>query len=330
MTSKSKTVLDIAIGYEKCQDDIDRVMDGAKKNGLKEQRNSFPLRPSGALKPDLDLYLELVNYYKPGTIPRNKMDGRVYILLESGHVLEDFIVEQYNRVHKVTSTNQKVMYGTVKEPDGKIRELSGEYDLTFIDTETGEEMLGDSKTSADFAFKMSKPASMNPAFPKEEHIAQLNLYMHSKEFKDKGIKKARIIYYNKNNSDYDVYQFEYSEELALKTLLRFQRIMDMYIAGTPPKQEYYWGAHWKANYGSFRSYLHKDYKPKKEERNVIKVTDQEFYSISKGKNTDVIHNYAEKYGTNVIETDSGKSLYLSLTKTGLTVRLSDKKGFTTL
>ena len=69
--------------YEKMQDDIDVIMAGAKKHGEENQQKSFPLRPSGALKSDLDLYFDLVNYFKPETIPKDEMEGRVHILLES-------------------------------------------------------------------------------------------------------------------------------------------------------------------------------------------------------------------------------------------------------
>lgn len=327
----SKRVLGIDMPYEKMQDDIDGVMKGAKKNGEDNRQKSFPLRPSGALKSDLDLYFDLVNYFEPGTIPQDDMDGRVHILLESGHVLEDFIVDQFDRVHKVTERNERTTYGTVTMPDGTVRELSGEYDFTFIDSESGQEMLGDSKTTADYAFKMSqKENAMNPPLPKEEHFAQLNLYMHSEKFKKRNIKTARIVYYNKNNSDYDIYEFNYSEELALKTLDRFQRILDMYKVGQQPEQEYYWGHNWKAAYSAYRTYLHKQYKIKKQDRHIEKVSKEDFNSVTKGKMADCVYNYAKKYQTKMIKTEQGDSAYMSLTQKGLVVRVTSNDGFTTL
>jgi len=318
--------------YTKCNNDIEGVMKGAKKHGEDNQQKSFPLRPSGALKSDLDLYFDLVNYFEPGTIPKDDMEGRVHILLESGHVLEDFIVDQFDRVHKVTERNERVTYGSVTMPDGSTRELNGEYDFTFIDNNSGKEMLGDSKTASDFAFKATaKPMyGRPPALPKEEHLAQLNLYMHSEDFKKRGIDTARIVYYNKNNSDYDIYEFKYSEALALKTLARFQHILDMYKVGQAPEQEYFWGHHWKAAYGSYRTHLHKQYKVKKQDRHIITVSDDEFNAVTEGKMTQSIYNYAKTYQDKAIRTNSGKSAYMSLTQKGLVVRVTDKGGFTTL
>lgn len=320
--------------YTKVTSDIDGVLNLAKKAGEEEQKNSFPLRPSGALKSDLDLYFDLVNYFKPGTIPTDDMDGRVHILLKSGHVLEDFIVDNFGRVHKVTERNERTTYGAVTMPDGTTRDLDGEYDFTFIDSKTGEEMLGDAKTTATYAFEMSQkdPSRLQgpPPLPKEEHFAQLNLYMHSEKFKKRNIKKARIVYYNKNNSDYDIYEFSYSEQLALNTLARFQKIMDMYIAGTPPEQEYYWGHHWKASYGAYRTHLHKQYLTAKQDREVKTVSVEEFERVTGGSKAQSIYAFAKTFGTTRIETKDGKSAYMSLTQKGLNVRVTGAGGFTSM
>lgn len=320
-SDKFKTILDVSMRYKQVEKDNEKILSEAKKDGEANQQQSFPLRPSAALKPELDLYLDLVNYYEPNTIPKDDMDGRVHILLASGHHLEDFIVKQINRVHKVVDTNERVQYATIDGPDGPIP-LSGEYDLTFIDSDTGELMLGDSKTSSDYAFKRG--------LPKEEHFAQLNLYMHSREFKDKGIKKARLYYYNKNNSDYDTYEFEYNEKLALETIARFQKVMNMYMAKTPPAQEHFWGQHWKAAYGSYRTYLHADYKAKQAERIQISLTDIEFNAVVKRPKTEAIYLMATKYGNNILKSKSGDTAFLNLTTKGLVVRLTEKDGFTNL
>lgn len=328
----SKKVLDIDVDYTVKEQEVKEVYELAKEKAEKERKNSFPLRPSSALKPDLDLYLDLVNYFDPGTIPKDEMEGRVNILLESGHVLEDFIVEQYGRVNKITATNQKVTYATLDMPDGTTRDLEGEYDFTFIDKETGKEMLGDSKTSADFAFKATeKPMyGKGPALPKEEHFAQLNLYMHSPEFKKRGIDTARIVYYNKNNSAYFVTEFKYNEELAFATLDRFQKILDMYGRKEMPEQEHFWGHHWKATYGSYRTHLHKQYKAAKNEREILDVSETDFENVTSGPTAGCIYKYAKTYGTKRIKTQSGKSAYMSLTKGGLIVRVTGDKGFTKL
>ena len=321
MSSKKHTVLGVDMSYKQVTNDTDRILAAAKKHSEEtERKKSFPLRPSAALKSDLDLYYDLVNYYNPGTIAKDEMDGRVHILLASGHFLEDFVVEQINRVHEVVATNERVMYGEIDGPEGKIP-LKGEYDLIFKDCDTGELILGDSKTSSDYAFRRG--------LPKEEHFAQLNLYMHSDEFKQKGITKARLYYYNKNNSDYDTYEFEYSEQLALNTLKKFQNIMDMYINKTPPTQEYYWGHHWKAAYGSYRTVLHDKYNAAKSDRPLIDVNRDVFERYTNGPKAELIKKYAEKFGTAVIV--NGKSnAFLNLTQKGLVVRVMDKSGFTSL
>lgn len=326
----SKKILGIDMEYNNRAEDVENVYKFAYKNNQNLRKNTFPLRPSGALKSDLDLYFDLVNYYAPGTIPKDEFDGRVAILLESGHVLEDFIVEQYGRVHEIIDVNKRVTYGELSLPDGSIKELNGEYDFTFIDKDTGKKMLGDSKTSGDYAFRATEKPMYGrpPALPKEEHFAQLNLYMHSKEFKDQGIDTARIVYYNKNNSSYFVSEFKYNEELALKTISRFQDLIDAHHTQEQPEQEYYWGHHWKGKYSSYRTHLHDKYKLPKADREMVEVSDDEFNEVTKGSKAEAIYKFAKKYELKRIKTNSGKSCYLSLTKDGLNVRITDNSGFT--
>lgn len=331
MSYTSKDVLGIKIKTDRKEDDVNDVMLKAREHGEKNARKSFPLSPSAALKPDLDLYYDLVNHYNPGTIPKDSMEGRVHILLDSGHHLEDFIVNQYGRAHEILETNIRVPYGELRHENGDSVILRGEFDFTFIDKYSGEVMLGDAKTSSDYAFKASKSGLNNSPLPKEEHIAQLNLYMHSKYLQKQGVKTARIIYYNKNNSDYDVYEFEYSKELAEKTLEKFQRVFDLYLKRTEPPQEYFWGQHWKAAYGSYRTFLHKRFDVNKEDRKVAIVSNEKFTKMIEGTNSDIIKRVANEIGSNIIKTKDGKkSLYLNLTQRGLSVRLKNNSAFTEL
>lgn len=233
----------------------------------------FPLRPSSALKSERELYYGLINYYKPGSIAVNPIEGRNTMLLALGHALEKHFVEYIEKAFAVPYRNVRVVYGELKDKDGQSIPLSGELDFVIQNPESGELIIADSKSSADFPFKSG--------IPKDEHIAQINLYLHSPWAKERGIKRALIMYYNKNNSDLKAFEFTYSPELAEEVIAKFQRVLNAYNAGQVPAREHVFGLDWQAAYSSFKTHDNKEFETPVPERAVSNITESEIEDLDR-------------------------------------------------
>jgi len=316
-----KTILDRDIEVfqtKETQAAIDAVQDAAKllTAKLTADKNSFPLRPSSALKSMRDLYYGLVNYYKPNTIPTTAIEGRNCMLLNYGHATEKHLVEHIRGAFEVPYTSFKVEYGTVLTEKGtKPITLGGEGDL-IIRLKSGELVLGDSKSSASFPFRKNES--------KDEHIIQLNLYMHSQFCRDLKINRAWIWYYCKDNSELKIFEFYYDAALAQKTLDRFQKVHDMYEAGTLPPQEHILGVDWQASYSPYRDYEWKAYESRT--RPAIVLTEEQTKKLPTDKK-ELLRYVIVKYGCVTIMTHSGITLEAIKKGSQMFLNMTDADGF---
>jgi hypothetical protein len=286
----------------------ERIQEAAKIFAMNTQSkgNSFPLRPSSALKSDRDLYYGLVNYFKPGTIPVDPVEGRNAMLLSLGHAIETHFVEHIGRAFAVGNRNMRVTYGQVTMPDGTQYNLGGEFDFTITSTKTGETVIADSKSSAAFPFKGD--------LPKDDHIAQINLYLHSDWARERGINKAWIMYYCKNDSDIRIFEFAYNKEAAEAVIARFQAVLDSYKKGELPKRVHVLGSDWQAAYSSYRTYDNRSFLTPRHLRTVVKgELDEEL--DSKG----LVKRIAIEYDNQVVEAN-GRRYWLELGTTTLILK----------
>ncbi|MES1988104.1 MAG: hypothetical protein V4440_08760, partial [Pseudomonadota bacterium] len=81
------------------------------------------------------------------------------------------LVDALKSAFQVPYTAQKIIYGVIKDAGKADIVLGGELDFV-LKLPSGELVICDSKSSADFPFKRND-------LPKEEHVAQINLYLHS-------------------------------------------------------------------------------------------------------------------------------------------------------
>lgn len=319
MKTIRKTILDIDIDTHATNDTdsiVQKVQEAAKRltANIAVEKNSFPLRPSSALKPERDLYYGLVNYYKPGTIPVSDIEGRSCMLLSLGHVIEKHLVEFLRHAYKIPFTAQKITYGTITTKNGPIV-LGGELDF-IIELPSGELVLADSKSSADFPFKKEDVL-------KDSHVAQLNLYLHSDWCKSKNITRALTCYYNKNTSDLKVREFQYDERLATETVARFQRVHDAYEAGNVPKLQHILGIDWEAKYSMYRDYEWSAYKRSSSRSIVTDVDDSKFPRARK----DLLKHIIVNFGNSHVRTTTGKELYAEMVGDDMFLRETDSDGF---
>lgn len=214
----------------------------------KNDTPAFPLRPSAVLKPLRDLYYDLCNYYKPGSIPKSELEPRVKLIFEFGHRTEDLMMKLFGNAFSVEYAQHRVKYGELKDKDGNIIPLEGSID--WAAKLNGEYVICDSKSIGSFPFKTA---------PKEDNIAQMQLYMHSDWARSLNINKALLIYFNKDNSDIKVIEVVYDPRLARMLVIRLKRAFNYYKLGIVPPREYFAGCDWRADYSAYRDYDNQEF-----------------------------------------------------------------------
>ncbi len=307
-----KQLLKDAVSKAKVQGWVkDAILEGVTRHAATNKRSSFPLRPSSSTKSMRDLYYALCNYYKPGSIPIDSMDGRVHMLLDLGHAIESNLVKHIEKCDKfkVKEKNLRVSYGSIKDlRNGVDILLSGELD--FIIEHDGRLIVSDSKSAGDYGFKKE--------LIKEDHIAQINLYMHSDWARTNNVNTAWVWYYSKNDSDFRVVEFEYNAALAEATISRFQLAHDNYVQGTLPEREYVFGLDWQAKYSDYFSHDNAEFSTPFIKRSV--VTLDNIFDLPEDKK-ELIKYIATRHGNAVLSFhNSNKRLYLTKGVTGLILK----------
>jgi hypothetical protein len=262
----------------------DQLFEAVEKAYPKETRTSFPLRPSSALKPMRDLYYDLVNWKTPGTIPQNALEPRVKLIFEFGHVTEEILKRVCASTWKLENAQERVKYGEIQLPDNSFMDLEGAIDwtCTFNGLET---VLMDAKSIGEYPFKTA---------PKEDNIAQMQLYMHSTWARTKGINRAQLIYFNKNTCDIKVIEIPYDKELAEKLVLRFQETWKFFLEGMCPPREYLAGIDWRADYSSYRDYDNQEFTSEARSTEKVNTYAPEFKYAK-----DAVRFHVETYGSKI-------------------------------
>lgn len=328
-----KTILDIDIDTVTESDEllgvVAKIQAEAKAGTTKERtdKNSFPLRPSSALKSDRDLHYALLNYFKPGTIPVTEIEGRNCMLLQFGHAVEAHLVRFIEGAFEVPFKAQKINFGELqsqRNPKGgaganpaRLIDLGGELDFV-IKLPSGELVIADSKSSADFPFKKLD-------FLKEDHVAQINLYLHSDFAKQHGIKRAWVFYYNKNDSNLKIAEFSYDKRLAEATIARFQRILtNVENGGAVPLQHHVLGVDWQAAYSNFRDYDWREYETPVEGRQWLIGQTNLLPKAFKEK----LNAFVRTYGTKAVKFTDGTQMYAIKQGPTLVLKEVSADGFT--
>lgn len=291
---EEKKVMRARIYEEVDKEDIEKSLAGPPR---------FPLSPSACLKPARDLYYDLINYYSPGQIPKDPIEPRAKLLFENGYVVEDLLKKYVKKAYKVIGEQQYVSFGSV---EGVV--LGGSIDWA-IDID-GEIIICDSKSSGDFPFKQ---------VPKEENIAQMQLYMHSSWAREKNINRSILIYYNKNDSNIKCVEVPYNPKVAQELLDRFISVYICYKGGRLPKREFVLGVDWKANYSAYRTYDNVEFTEKLNERELASST-EDFRDL---EDKDFIRDHVLTYGNKIVDYKS-KKIYAYLKDNK--IKLAEYKG----
>ncbi len=249
----------------------------------------FPLRPSGCLKPMRDLYYDLVNYYEPGSIPKQEFEPRIKLIFQFGHITETLLKKLCSHNFNVEFEQQRVKYGELLDKDGTTIPLTGAIDWAMkLDVSSDKLTLVDAKSIGDFPFKKA---------PKEENIAQMQLYMHSDWGRANKVDSAILIYFNKNSSEIKCIEVPYDGQLATNLLKRLQLVWDYYKKGEVPPREYLAGIDWQADYSPYIDYDNREFSITPAQREVIRL--EEYFTPARYQK-DTIRTHAEKYGGAIV------------------------------
>lgn len=254
------------------------------------EKARFPLSPSQATKPLRDLYYGLTNYYKPGTIPQDPMDARVYLIFKHGYLIENMMRDYVAKAYPLKFEQQRVVIANFNDKE----QLAGNIDWA-IDV-NGETVLMDSKSSGAFPFKLA---------PKEDNVAQMQLYMHSVWGRTNNVNRAILLYYNKDTSDIKCIEVQYDDKLACALVERLKSVFLSFEKAQLPGREYVLGADWQANYSSYRTYDNQEF--------IVSVKDR-------AKTTGPylpLKEFVLAYGNKVVDCGTG-SWYIKLTNGKLT------------
>jgi len=247
----------------------------------------FPLRPSSALKPMRDLYYDLVNFYKPGTIPKAPFENRIKLIFQFGHLTETLLKKVFAYTYSVSFEQERVTYGELVDKDGNKIPLTGSIDwASMVGGDTL--VLVDAKSIGDYPFKKA---------PKEENIAQMQLYMASDWGRKNNCNRAMLIYFNKNTSDIKVIEVPYDAQLAANLLARLQAVFDYYKREELPPREYLPGVDWQGDYSAYKDYDMIEFAMSIQDRAVVGLP-TEYDPPSNAK--DAIRDHVEKYGSKAV------------------------------
>jgi hypothetical protein len=243
-----------------------------------------------------DLYYDLINYYKPGTIPKAPFDNRVKLIFQFGHLTETLLKKVFAYKFGVKFEQERVTYGALTAKDGSFIPLTGSIDWASDLNGTSTLILCDAKSSGDYPFKKA---------PKPDNIAQMQLYMHSDWARANKVDKAMLIYFNKNTSDIKVIELDYNATLAAQLLQRLQLVYDYYKNETLPPREYVVGIDWEANYSAYKDYDSVEFSVPISKRDTVSVA-EEYGRDDKN----ALRQHVLEYGNKVV-TYIDKTIYVT-------------------
>lgn len=271
----------------------------------------FPLRPSGCLKPLRDLYYDLQNFYNPGTIPKADFEPRVKLIFQFGHLTETLLKKLCAHNFDITFEQERVKYGELLDKDGTKIPLTGAIDWAMrLDTTSSKLTLCDAKSIGDYPFK---------GVPKEDNIAQMQLYMHSDWGRANNVNSAILIYFNKNTSDIKCIEVQYDAGLATKIFARLEYVWECYKKNEVPPREYLAGIDWKADYSPYVEYDNSEFTEAPETRETVEVA--EYFKAARYVKED-IRGHVEKYGSKIANYID-KQVYVSYTDKKLHLIIGD-------
>lgn len=275
-------------------------------DALDDNKPRFPLSPSAALKPLRDLYYSLINFYEPGSIPTDALEPTVKLTFKIGYMVESMLLEYFKEAYELKDEQRRVTFGKLSNGT----ELTGSIDWSI--QLQGETILMDCKSINSYGFTLLTPRNQNPK-PKEDNIAQMQLYMHSDWGRKNNVNRAVLVYFNKDISELKAIEIKYNKELAEAILARLYTAFDFYMRRELPPREYVLGVEWQALYTAFKTYDNAEFALPLELRPKIE-----------GEIISDLKTFVLTYG-NAVVTSKGESVYVRYTPNKLILQTVGEK-----
>jgi len=169
-------------------------------------------------------------FFKFKNVPKKEMEARILRLFEHGDYIHQLILRpllSMRGVHVVSSE--------INIPPQEL--ISGRADIVISD---GKNLyVVDIKSMNSMVFRKLEE-------PKEEHINQLQLYLHYLD-----PKKGILIYVNKDNQELKEFQIDYNPKIAKKLLAQLKTLKTKIEANIIPDRLPDWPRNWQCKYCQF-------------------------------------------------------------------------------
>ncbi len=169
-------------------------------------------------------------FFKFKNVPKKEMEARILRLFEHGDYIHQLILRPLLSVRKI-----HVVSSEVNIPPQEL--ISGRADIVISD---GKGLyIVDIKSMNSMIFKTLEE-------PKEEHINQIQLYMHYLD-----PKKGILLYVNKDTQELKEFQFDYNPKIANKLLKQLKTLKTKIEANVIPEKLADWPRNWQCRYCQF-------------------------------------------------------------------------------
>ena len=170
-------------------------------------------------------------FFKFKNVPKKDLEARILRLFEHGDYIHQLIMRPLLSMRDI-----HVVASEVKIPPQEL--ISGRADIIISD---GKNLyVVDIKSMNSMIFRGLEE-------PKEEHINQLQLYMH---FLDP--KKGILIYMSKDNQELKEFQLDYEPKRVKKLLAKLKNLKTKIDANIIPERLIDWPKNWQCKYCAFK------------------------------------------------------------------------------
>lgn len=190
------------------------------------------------------------NVYHAMGVPADQFPDRAILVFEDGNWHEELIKDHIRKtVYELTEWKGKDQRIEIAEING--RPMTGEVDGLITDP-LNETLLLELKSINHFGFERLKDA------PQDDHRRQVNLYLHGLIKSGMNIRRALILYKNKNTAAMKEFVIDYDEAQALADIALFEEVDRLAEAKEAPPRPYSFDD-WHCQYCRFQGHCWNGY-----------------------------------------------------------------------
>lgn len=240
-----------------------------------------------------------LTYHAIGVEP-DPFPDRALLVFEDGNVHEEMIKDHIRKtVFTLTEWKGVTQRFLIADIDGT--PMTGEVD-GIISSPLGEQLALEIKSINHFGFERLKDA------PLPEHKRQVNLYLHGLIQNGVEIRKALILYKNKNTAAMKEFIIEYDEALALSDIEMFKQVDRWAEKNTVPPRPYS-PEDWQCQYCRWNKTCYKNY---------IEEVDQLNSDVALSEELEITARYFNELGAHIGEQEKEREGLKAKLKQALT------------